>query len=212
MAAAGASSVCSRAVSSASNSGLSMARGCASSVPAAPRSSAGGSAARRRSCQLARARVRKQVAAASFAASRRENDGSRPSFAPRGSMLRPMSLRSPPWRSLAPSIVLLLSTAAAAATPALPASGRDALEAMRAAYAGRWYTTLTFVQKTRKPAPDGKETVETWFESLRHTDGQGTQLRIDVTPLSDGNGVLYSASRTRRFKAGKQVSLTEGGN
>jgi hypothetical protein len=127
-------------------------------------------------------------------------------------MLCPMSLRSPPWRSLAPSVALLLSTAAVAATPALPASGRDALEAMRTAYALRWYTTLTFVQKTRKPAPDGKETVETWFESLRHTDAQGTQLRIDVTPLSDGNGVLYSASETRRFKAGKQVAMKQGGN
>jgi hypothetical protein len=83
---------------------------------------------------------------------------------------------------------------------------------MRTAYAGRWYTTLTFVQKTRKPAPGGKETVETWYESLRHTDPQGTQLRIDVSPLSDGNGVLYTASETRRFKAGKQVALREGGN
>jgi hypothetical protein len=122
-----------------------------------------------------------------------------------------MSGRPSSWRSFAPSVVLLLSTAASAA-PALPASGREALEAMRAAYAGHWYTTLTFVQKTRKLAPGGKETVETWFESLRHTDAQGTQLRIDVSPLSDGNGVLYTASETRRFKGGKQVALKEGGN
>ena len=111
--------------------------------------------------------------------------------------------------------LLLLSLAAAAAsspTSAVPSSGREALEAMRAAYAGRWYTTLTFVQKTRKRAPDGKETVETWFESLRHTDAQGTQLRIDVSPLPEGNGVVYSPSETRRFRAGKQVAVKEGGN
>ncbi|HEY1904977.1 MAG TPA: hypothetical protein VGG91_02985 [Myxococcaceae bacterium] len=128
-----------------------------------------------------------------------------------------MRQRPPPRRFVTPSAVLLGLLCASAATaadgaPALPASGREAIEAMRAAYAGRWYTTLTFVQKTRKPAPAGKETVETWFESLRHTDAQGTQLRIDVAPLADGNGVLYTASQTRRFKAGKQVALKEGGN
>jgi hypothetical protein len=119
-----------------------------------------------------------------------------------------------PVRLLA--LVSLLGAVAmgAEASPAaaVPHTGRDALEAMRSAYAGRWYATLTFVQKTTKRAPDGKETVETWFESLRHTDAQGTQLRIDVSPLSAGNGVLYTASETRRFRAGKQVSVKEGGN
>jgi hypothetical protein len=102
--------------------------------------------------------------------------------------------------------------AAETAAPLVPASGREALEAMRSAYVGRWYTTLTFVQRTRKRAPDGKETVETWYESLRHTDPAGTQLRIDTGSPADGNGVIYSATETRRFRAGKQVDVRRGGN
>jgi len=83
---------------------------------------------------------------------------------------------------------------------------------MRDAYAGRWYTTLTFVQKTTKQSPDGKKTVETWYESLRQTDGPGTQLRIDLGLPSEGNGVLYTANETRRLRAGKLVETRQGGN
>jgi len=87
-----------------------------------------------------------------------------------------------------------------------------ALEAMRTAYEGRWYTTLTFVQETRKRGADGKETVEVWYESLRHTDAGGTQLRIDTGEPRAGNGVIYTASETRRFTAGKQSESRKGGN
>jgi hypothetical protein len=103
---------------------------------------------------------------------------------------------------------------ATASTPSakVPSNGRDALEAMRSGYGGRWYTTLTFVQKTTKRSLDGKQTVETWYESLRHTDASGTQLRIDLGPPSAGNGVLYTATETRRFRAGKEVETRQGGN
>ncbi|HSP20289.1 MAG TPA: CHAT domain-containing protein, partial [Myxococcaceae bacterium] len=94
----------------------------------------------------------------------------------------------------------------------LPPDGRAALATMRAAHDQRWYTTLTFVQRTRRWDAQGKETQETWFESLRHTPGEGTQLRIDRGSPSEGNGVLYSANETRSFRGGKQVSSKPGGN
>src|SRR5262249_18186924 len=108
----------------------------------------------------------------------------------------------------------LLPGPAAASAPAgtAPSTRREALEVMRDDYAGRWYSTLTFVQKTTKRSPDGKQTVETWYESLRHTDASGTQLRIDLGSPSEGNGVLYTATETRRFRAGKAVETRQGGN
>jgi len=96
--------------------------------------------------------------------------------------------------------------------PLAPATGREVLEAMHRAYDGRWYTTLTFVQRTTKKDAQGKETVETWFESLRHTSSAGTELRIDRGKPSGGNGVLYTARRTRVFRAGALVADHEGGN
>src|SRR5688572_5776738 len=39
--------------------------------------------------------------------------------------------------------------------PATPRTGAEVLEAMRAAYAGKWYHTLTFKQKTTFHRPDG---------------------------------------------------------
>jgi len=105
-----------------------------------------------------------------------------------------------------------LATAVGAPGQKIPANGREVLESMRAAYLGRWYTTLIFVQKTAKPGPDGKEKVETWYESLRQTDAAGTQLRIDAGPPANGNGVIYTATETLRFREGKLAATGKGGN
>ena len=48
---------------------------------------------------------------------------------------------------------------------ATPATGRDVLQAMHDAYAGKWYSTLTFIQKTTRKTADGKDTVATWYAS-----------------------------------------------
>ena len=58
---------------------------------------------------------------------------------------------------------------------------------MHARYAGKWYSTLTFTQKTSRLASDGKVNVQTWYEALKVPG----QLRIDFDPLSAGNGVVY---------------------
>lgn len=117
-------------------------------------------------------------------------------------------------RSFGRTWFALVAAASGATTPemGLPADGRAALAAMRAAYDQRWYSTLTFIQRTRKWDAAGKETQQTWYESLRHTSSAGTQLRIDVGPPSEGNGVIYSATTTRIFRGGKQVGIRTGGN
>jgi hypothetical protein len=54
---------------------------------------------------------------------------------------------------------------------------------MRDRYVGKWYKTLTFVQKTT--LPDGK--IETWYEALELPG----KLRIDIAPLDSGKTLLF---------------------
>src|SRR6185503_13509465 len=66
-----------------------------------------------------------------------------------------------------------------------PVTGNMVLQRMHDTYDGKWYHTLTFVQKTTRRRPDGSEIVSTWLESMRHTAATGTQLRIDIGDLKD---------------------------
>jgi hypothetical protein len=92
-----------------------------------------------------------------------------------------------------------------------PKDGTAVLERMRAAYAGKWYHTLTFVQKTTATRSDGTKNVTTWYESMRHT-AKGVELRIDVGDPAAGNGVLYSSDSSWRFREGKLVGANADGN
>jgi hypothetical protein len=67
-------------------------------------------------------------------------------------------------------------------------TGEEVLDAMRDRYAGKWYSTLTFTQKTSRLLPNGTWNVQTWYEAMRLPG----RLRIDFDPLSAGNGVLYA--------------------
>lgn len=96
--------------------------------------------------------------------------------------------------------------------PGTPRSGREVLDAMRAAYDGKWYHTLTFRQKTTLRGQDGTERVQTWYEALRHTSATGTQLRIDFGDPKDGNGVIYTADSLWRVRGGKLAGATGDGN
>jgi hypothetical protein len=87
-------------------------------------------------------------------------------------------------------------------------SGRDVLDRMRAAYAGKWFRTLTFVQKTTIVRADGTRTEQTWFESLR---SPGT-LRIDVAPLADGNGSLNLPDKVIVVRGGQVAQTRPAGN
>ena len=76
----------------------------------------------------------------------------------------------------------LTFAASAAATPP-PKNGEELVAMMRDRYAGKWYRTLTFTQKTT--LPDGK--VETWYEALELPG----KLRIDIAPLDSGKTLLF---------------------
>ena len=80
---------------------------------------------------------------------------------------------------LAPAFAFLAALPPAAAQKA-PATGRDLLQTMRAAYGNHWFKSLIFTQATTRKDTTGKEAVQTWYESLRYTPERGTQLRIDI--------------------------------
>jgi hypothetical protein len=66
---------------------------------------------------------------------------------------------------------------------------------MRQRYAGKWYRTVTFTQKTT--LPDGK--VETWYEALQLPG----KLRIDVAPLDSMKALLFRSDSLYEVEQGK---------
>jgi hypothetical protein len=89
----------------------------------------------------------------------------------------------------------------------LPANGTALLQRMHDRYAGHWYKTLTFVQKTTQYPPNAAPRISTWYESLR-----GDRLRIDFGNPSAGNGVIYTPDSGYVFRAGKLVRSLADGN
>src|SRR5213082_3374551 len=75
----------------------------------------------------------------------------------------------------------------------------ELVQAMQKKYSKSWYKTATFVQKTTNYQADGTKKVETWYEAL---SVPGT-LRIDFTPVKDGNGILFTNYHMYLFKNGK---------
>jgi len=79
----------------------------------------------------------------------------------------------------------------------------ELVQAMQKKYAKSWYKTATFVQKTTNYQADGTKKVETWYEALSVPGN----LRIDFTPVNDGNGILFTNYQIYIFKNGKQDSI-----
>jgi len=75
----------------------------------------------------------------------------------------------------------------------------ELIAAMQKKYEESWYKTLTFVQQTTEFQPDGTSKVETWYEAMSVPG----RLRIDFTPISDGNGILFTDGKIFVFKNGK---------
>src|SRR3954470_18840947 len=59
--------------------------------------------------------------------------------------------------------------------PSGPNTGEAVLRAMHDRYAGKWYRTLTFTQKTTTTLQSGTEVVQTWYEAAQFPG----KLRID---------------------------------
>lgn len=95
----------------------------------------------------------------------------------------------------------ILSLAVLAAAPSSsaaidpPKDGGELIGQMRERYLGKWYRTLTFVQKTT--LADGK--VETWYEAAELPG----KLRIDIAPLDGKNTLLFRNDSIYEFKGGK---------
>jgi hypothetical protein len=71
--------------------------------------------------------------------------------------------------------------------------------AMHDRYAGKWYRSLTFIQKSTFLRPDGTPSrVETWYEA----GALPGRLRIDLGEPARGNGVLYRGDSLYAIQAG----------
>ena len=81
------------------------------------------------------------------------------------------------------------------------------LRAMHERYDGKWYRTMTFVQKTTIGLPSGGTVNQTWYEAGELPG----RLRID-TDVSARSGVLYSRDSIFNFSSGKLVRADTGRN
>ncbi len=96
-------------------------------------------------------------------------------------------------------IALMMSlTPATYATAVI--STEDLVQAMQKKYGKSWYRTATFVQKTTDYDKDGNKKISTWYEALSVPGS----LRIDFTPVKEGNGIPFTDRKIFTFKDGKQ--------
>ena len=86
-------------------------------------------------------------------------------------------------------------------------SAASLLDAMYDRYAGKWYRTMTFVQKTTISLASGSELRQTWHEAGAFPG----RLRID-TDLASNNGVLYARDSVFSVMNGKVVRADTGRN
>jgi hypothetical protein len=78
-------------------------------------------------------------------------------------------------------------------------TGDALIRAMHDQYQNNWYRTLTFTQKSTTYNPGGSTQSEIWHEAALLPG----KLRIDMGPLTDGNGALFTDGTLTLFKDGK---------
>lgn len=78
-------------------------------------------------------------------------------------------------------------------------NGEELVAAMHKKYAGKWYKTLTFVQKNTQYKPDGTTQNSVWYEAMSAPG----KLRVDFDPLESGNGMMFADGMQHSFKDGK---------
>ena len=113
-------------------------------------------------------------------------------------------------RSIFATLLVALAACAAASPGSSRAGPRDGtalLARMHDRYAGKWFRTLTFVQRTTQRRPDGTDQITTWYEAQR-----GPRLRIDMGDPALGNGALYTADSLYVVRGGKVVRSRAEGN
>jgi hypothetical protein len=86
--------------------------------------------------------------------------------------------------------------------------GVAVIRSMHDRYAGTWYHTLVFDQRTTRRTASGSDTVEQWHEAARAP----ADLRIDQGAISDGNGALMRNDSTYIMDHGAVSKRRAGGN
>lgn len=102
---------------------------------------------------------------------------------------------------------LALVVFAIACVPAMASkikSGEDVVKAMHKKYEGKWYKTMTFVQKNTQWGRDGAVTNTIWYEAMSLPG----KLRIDFGPLESGNGMMFIDGNQMNFRDGKLANST----
>jgi hypothetical protein len=100
---------------------------------------------------------------------------------------------------LAAALPLAACTPAATRPAAAITSGEQLVRAMHDRYAGRWYHTLSFAQKTTRRLPNDSVRVESWYEY----GAMPGRLRIEIGPRENNNGAIY---------ANDSIYVIRGGN
>ena len=88
------------------------------------------------------------------------------------------------------AVLLLLQVATAQ-----PRNGHDVVARMHDHWQGKWFRTLTFVQRTT--FPDGR--TETWYETVENPG----RLRIDFGPVDSMNTAIMRDDSVFQFKRGR---------
>jgi len=123
-------------------------------------------------------------------------------------------------RSMLPLVFLLCPLAAGVHSPlpAIPPAGaaparaiHDAaslVQAMHDRWAGRWYHTVSFRQKTSRVLPNDSVAAETWLEWASLPG----KLRIQMGDPAQGRGAIYSGDSTYVVRNGAVVRRAAGRN
>ncbi|MEO5800804.1 MAG: hypothetical protein ABIZ70_01600 [Gemmatimonadales bacterium] len=109
------------------------------------------------------------------------------------------------------ALALVIATPLSAQQAKLPKNGTEVLERMRAKYAGKWYPTLEFAQKTTLYRASGTRE-EAWHERLWQSPTRGTLLRIDQGDSTLGNYTINTADSGYSVRGGKLMRAGGDGN
>src|ERR1051325_1757555 len=98
------------------------------------------------------------------------------------------------------------STVACAPAATQPAAnitdGESLIRAMHARYAGKWYNTLSFTQKTTRRLPNDSVRIDTWTEY----GAMPGRLRIEMGAREAGNGAIYANDSVYAVRGGRVVA------
>lgn len=86
--------------------------------------------------------------------------------------------------------------------------GNEILKKMLQAHAGKWHTTVTFVQTTGRYKNDTLVNTATWREALQFPEN----LRIDMGDRDLGNSMIFTKDSTYNFRKGKALRATTDKN